>query len=86
MLLDDLTPQQQAQLDVAERLGKQACRLHPDQVGILTPMKIDRLAEANAKHYITHKEYPRQQDYIQMLGLFIRVFVDAYAAYLRTYK
>lgn len=83
--LDELTTLQRQQLDLAERWGQQATRIYGDQV-ILTPLQLDRLAEANARRVVTHKDYPKASDYAHMLGLFIRVFVDAFAAYLRTYK
>ena len=82
---DDLTPLQRRHLDIAERWGREATRLHADQ-WLLTPNQLDRLAEANAKQVITHKDYPKANDYGHMLLLFIRVFVDAFAAYMRTYR
>lgn len=83
--LETLTEQERAHLDVAERLGKQLTRLDTRYV-VITPAKLDRVAETNAQQYITHKDYPRLLDYARMTQLFIRVFVDAYAAYQRTYK
>lgn len=83
--LETLTAHERKHLDMAEQLGKHTVRLHAN-VAVLTPAKLDRLAEANARLYITHKDYPRLLDYARMTQLFIRVFVDAYAMYQRTYK
>ena len=83
--LETLTEREREHLDVALALGRQLTRLHAD-VAVMTPGKVDRVAEANAKQFITHKDYPRLLDYTRMTQLFIRVFVDAYAAYQRTYK
>lgn len=81
--LDELNDKERRVLDVAEQLGQQLVHTPLDYV--LTPTKIDRIAEGQAKIYVTHRDFPLLRDYSHMFGLFIRVFVDAYAAYLRTF-